>query len=386
ALTQRNLVTQAESNNYLIEALTGIATLKATGAEARVLDYWSGLFFKQLQVSLQSSHLSALIEIVLNAVRTFTPLLLLWVGVTRVLDGTMSLGTMLALNTLATLCLMPLASLVANGQKLQLVGAHLERLSDVLDAKPEQDLRQVQTAPNLTGQIQLQHVHFRYDAHSSWVLQDVSLTVQPGQKIALVGRTGSGKSTLAKLLLGLYVPNSGEILYEGIPLQQLNYQTLRRQFGAVLQESALFSGSIRQNIALNDPNLPLEPITQAAKMAVIHDEIMQMPMGYETLISAGGMGLSGGQRQRLLMARALVHRPPVLLLDEATSQLDTITERLADENFNNLSCTRIVIAHRLSTVQNADLILVLDQGRIVEQGTHAQLLVKNGYYTTLLNN
>lgn len=385
-LMQRNLAAQATSQNYLVEALTGIATLKASGTEDRALDYWSGLFFKQLNISLQASHLSAIIDTAMNAVRTFAPIILLWIGALRVLDGSMSLGTMLALNAIATLFLAPLATLAINAQKLQLVGAHLERLTDIIETKPEQDFEQVKTAPKLTGCIELKNVSFRYAANSPWVLKDISLTIRPGQKVALVGRSGSGKSTLAKLLLGLYTPTTGEILYEGIPLQHLNYRSLRSQFGVVLQDSILFSSSIRQNIAFNDPNLSFEQVEAAAKLAAIDSEIQQMPMGYETLVAEGGTGLSGGQRQRLLLARALATTPAILLLDEATSHLDTIGERLVDENLDRLGCTRIAIAHRLSTIRNSKQIFVLEQGTIVEQGSHAELSTKNGIYAALLQN
>jgi ABC-type bacteriocin/lantibiotic exporter with double-glycine peptidase domain len=243
----------------------------------------------------------------------------------------------------------------------------------------------VQHTPRLTGRIELKHVSFRYDSNAPWVLRDISVTIEPGQKVALVGRTASGKSTLAKLLLGLYTPSEGEILYDGIPLQSLNYRTLRSQFGTVLQESFLFSGSIRQNIAFNDPSLSLEQVIEAARLAAIHDEIIQMPMGYETMVAEGGSGLSGGQRQRLSLARALAHQPAVLLLDEATSHLDTVTEQLVDENLKQIPCTRIAIAHRLSTVRNADMILVLDRGTIVEQGSHEELLVQTGHYAALVH-
>jgi ABC-type bacteriocin/lantibiotic exporter with double-glycine peptidase domain len=384
-LLQRDLSAAAESQSYLVEALTGIVTLKASGAEDRALDHWSNLFFKHLNVSLQRSHLSAMINTAMKALRTFSPPMLLWVEALYVLDGSMSLGTMLALNALATSFLTPLASLMSNAQQLQLVSAHLDRIADVMEAEPEQDLREVQQAPPLSGRIELKHINFRYDPQSPLVLRNISVTIEPGQKVALVGRTGSGKSTLAKLLLGLYTPTDGEILYDDMPLHNLNYRTVRNQFGAVLQEPCLFRGSIRQNIAFNGPNLSLEQVMDAARLAHIHDEILQLPMGYETSVAEGGTSLSGGQRQRLLLARALAHRPAMLVLDEATSHLDVVTESLVDQNLSAVACTRIVIAHRLSTIRNADLILVLDGGAVAERGSHEELLARDGLYAALVH-
>jgi ATP-binding cassette subfamily B protein len=236
----------------------------------------------------------------------------------------------------------------------------------------------------LSGRINLERVSFRYDPEAPEALHGVTLQIEAGQKVALVGRTGSGKSTLGKLLLGLYLPTAGQILYDNFPLSNMDYQEVRRQFGVVMQDTALFSGSVRQNISLHDSAMPEAQVVQAAKMAAIHEDIMQMPMGYETLVSEGGSALSGGQRQRLALARAIAHNPAILLLDEATSHLDVITEQQVEQNLRQVNCTQIIIAHRLSTIRDADLIIVMDHGTIVEKGSHFDLMVRNGYYAQLV--
>ncbi|MFL5629183.1 MAG: peptidase domain-containing ABC transporter [Ktedonobacteraceae bacterium] len=383
-LASRELIAQGKSQGYVAEALVGIATLKAAGAELRAMQQWSNLFYEQMNASVRRTYVSSLIDTAMSTLRAFSPLLLLVVGTLQVLNGALSVGTMLALVTLATAFLTPLASLVSSGQRLQLVHSHLERIADVLEAEPEQSSEDVRQPPRLTGQIKLDNVSFQYDPQSAPVLRDIQVNIAPGQKVAIVGRTGSGKSTLGNLLLGLYLPSKGEILYDGIPLRSLNYQAVRSQFGVVMQGSNLFSGSIRENIALNNPSMNMEHVIKAAMAAAIHDDIMRMPMEYETLVSEGGSALSGGQRQRLALARALANYPVILLLDEATSALDVVTEQVVERNLRDLPCTQIIIAHRLSTIRNADVILVIDQGTIVERGSHNELLKQNGSYAKLI--
>ncbi len=384
-LASRELAAQGKSQGYLAEALAGIATLKGSGAEQRAFERWSNLFFDQLNLSLRYSYLSSTMTTILTALRSLAPLALLWVGATQVLNGSITLGTMVALNALAAAFFAPLGSLVSSGQQLQLVGAHLERIADVTEAEAEQKGQAVQVPPPLTGHIRLEHVSFRYAPDAAEVLHNIDLTVEAGQKVAIVGPSGAGKSTLGKLLLGLYLPTEGSILYDGIPLERLNYQEVRQQFGVVLQESTLFSGSVRSNITLNNPMIDKEQMAEAAKIAAIDGDIMSMPMGYETFVSEGGSALSGGQRQRLAIARAIAHKPALLLLDEATSHLDVTTEQRVAEHLQTLACTQIIIAHRLSTIRNADVILVLDQGTMVEQGSHHELLQRDGYYARLMH-
>jgi HlyB family type I secretion system ABC transporter len=377
------LAAEATEHGYLVEMLKGVATLKASGIEERAFATWQNLFYASLNATTQNSFTAAVIENGRWLIRALAPLVLLWVGMRQVMLGTLNLGEMLALNHLAVLFLNPLSSLVYSAQKLQLAGAHLDRLADVLEAEPEPVGETVPSSGSLQGQIELKDVSFRYHMDAPYVLRDISLTIRPGQKAAIVGRSGSGKSTLAHLLLRLYQPTSGDIFYNGVAAQHLDVQLLRRQFGVVLQEPFLFSGSIRQNIALPAPDLSLDKIREAAQIAAIHEEIEAMPMGYETRVAEDASTLSGGQRQRLALARALTTSPAILLLDEATSHLDPLTEQEIEANLNQLCCTRIVIAHRMSTVRNADIIVVLDGGRMVERGTHTALMAANGYYAAL---
>ena len=383
-LMQNDLAASAETQSYLLEILRGIAMVKASGSEDRALESWSNKFFKELNISLERHHLLAVVDTAIGTIQLASPLILLWVGGFMVLNDILTLGTMLALQALGIAFLTPLGSMIETGRQWQLLGAYLERIEDVIEAKPEQAGSRVCRTSRLQGSITVKNLSFRYDSGAPPVLKDISFSIQSKQKLALVGRTGAGKSTLALLLLGLYPSTDGQILYDHIPILEFDLPHLRRQFGAVLQESFLFQGSIRQNIAFINPHLPMEDVIQAARIAAVHEEIMQMPMGYETLISEGGTGLSGGQRQRLSIARAIVHKPAILLLDEATSHLDAVTEDAVDRNLNAQVGTRIVIAHRLSTIKNADLILVLEDGRIVEQGRHEDLMSRKGYYRDLV--
>ena len=384
-LMSESLQTQAKSQSYAYELLAGIETLKASGAEHRAAERWAGLFVDQVNVDLARGRLGAAVDAGMGTLRIGSPLIILVYGAVQVLDGGMSLGTMLAVAALAAGFLEPLATLVATGLQVQLLGSYMERINDVLDTPKDQEGRPTRPARPLTGDIRAEGVSFAYGPLAPPVVREVSLDIRPGQHVGIVGRSGSGKSTLAHLLLGLYDPTSGRILFDGTDLAQLEARSVRRQLGIVTQRPYLFASSIRENIALTDPSLPLDAVVEAAKLACVHDDIATMPMGYDTVLLDGGSSLSGGQHQRIALARALVHRPSILLLDEATSELDTITEQTVYENLSALSCTTIVIAHRLSTIAGADLILVMDDGRIVEHGTHEELSALGGTYRKLID-
>jgi ATP-binding cassette subfamily B protein len=383
-LMSQDLQTQAKAQSYLMQALSGIETLKASGAEDHAVEQWSNLFVDELNVSLKRGRLSATVDSLMSALRLGAPLLVLWFGGLQVLNGNLSLGTMLALTALAAGFLSPISTLVSTALQFQLLRSYIERIDDVLKASPEQNQNKVSKAGRLSAAIELQDVSFTYGPLAPGGVRNISVKIAAGQKVAIVGRSGAGKSTLAKLMLGLYQPSSGRILYDSLDLAGLDLQSVRRQCGIVTQRSYLFGTTIRQNIALKDASIPMSDVVEAAKLAHVHDDIAAMPLGYETVLIDGGGSLSGGQRQRVALARALVHKPQILLLDEATSELDTITESQVHRSLAALHCTRVVIAHRLSTIRDADLILVLDDGSIVERGSHEELLAEGKYYPALI--
>lgn len=384
-LMTQSLESQAQSQSFLVQLITGIETLKCAGAEQTAVVRWSNYFARSLNVGLAQGRLKAAVDAFLGLVKSGSPLIILGYGATLAMSGEISLGTMLALNSLAIGFLTPMGTLVDNLVSLHNLGSYIERLDDVFNENAEQDPTQVQPAPRLSGHIRLNNVSFRYNPGLPPVVREASLEIRPGMKVAFVGPSGSGKSTLAKLMLGLYWPEQGTIEFDGRDLRQLDVRTVRRQMGIVSQQPFIFAGSVRENIALNDPDAAPHQITRAAQIAGIHQDILQMPMGYETPISEGGASMSGGQRQRLALARALVGEPSVLLLDEATSALDAATEAQIVNSLKHLRCTQLVIAHRLSTIVDADLILVVDKGCIVEAGTHQDLVVAQGHYHHLVS-
>jgi ABC-type bacteriocin/lantibiotic exporter with double-glycine peptidase domain len=383
-MREEQLAAEVKSRSAQIELITSIETLKATGAERRAVTEWSNLFVDELNAGLRVDVHGMRTEAALGVLRGAGPVLILTAGALQVLRGDMSLGTMLAMNALAANFLTPLAGLVSTVLSLEMLGNYLDRIGDVFEAELEEDPAAVRPAPQLTGRIDVENVSFRYGARGLSVLEDISMRVAPGQFVAIVGPSGSGKSTLAKLLVGLFRPTEGRIAFDGRDLAGLSLQSVRKQVGIVTQRVNLFGRTIRQNIALAHPGAAFDRITDAAEMACIHDEIQKMPLQYETPLFDDGGSISGGQKQRVALARALVSRPSILLLDEATSALDAVTEARVQDSLEKLRCTRIVIAHRLSTIRKAEMILVLDRGRIVETGDHDRLLALGGVYARLV--
>jgi ABC-type bacteriocin/lantibiotic exporter with double-glycine peptidase domain len=383
-LMAEQLVTQAKLSGFQVEMVAGMESVKSMGAEERMATRWSELYVDVLNVSLDKGRLMANFGTLVGSVAFVGPVVIVLTGAKLVLDGELSLGTMLALSALASGFLGPVNALVNTAMQLQTLRSYMARIEDVLDSKTERKHGSSGRGKTLEGRIELDAVSFRYEAQGPLVLDGISLRIEPGQLVAVVGPSGSVKSTLARLLAGLYTPLSGRVAFDGVDLEHWDPPDLRRQLGMVTQETRLFAATVRDNIAMLDPEVPLERVELAARRACIHDDVAATPMGYDTLLADGGSSLSGGQRQRLALARALVADPVIMVLDEATSALDTVTEQKLQASLSELRCTRVVIAHRLSTVAAADRIFVLERGRIVGTGTHTELLERCEPYARLV--
>jgi len=383
-LLNETIENQSTVQTYQVEMLAGMETLKAMGLEHRAAEHWTNIFVEGLNISIRRGRLDAAFGGILSLLGSATTVVFLFYGTYMVLEKQLTLGMMMSISALAAGLLTPLNSLINTLLQLQVVEVYLERLNEVMDTPPEQDLRSVTMPDVVTGNVTVEKATFSYSDDSPLVIDEVSIDVAAGSRVALVGQSGCGKSTLARLIAGLYDPSSGMILYDGRNLKLLERRSVRQRIGVVTQDTQLFGGSIRRNIALSDPEMDLARVIKAAQKACIHEDIVKMPMGYETVLTDRGLSLSGGQRQRLALARALANDPMLLILDEATSHLDAVTEEQVNCSLSMLNCTRIVIAHRLSTVRDADLILVLDGGRIVESGRHKELLELKGTYCTLI--
>ena len=374
-----------EETGYLIQSLTGIRTVKSMAVEQTVRWHWEELFGKSIKKNFSGQVIGNTLQIFSSTIEAIVTTALLWFGAWQVIQNELTIGQLVAFNMLLGNVISPFQRLIVLWNELQEVIIAVERINDVIDAEPEEDLQHEarQFLPPIRSYIRFEQVTFRYHPESDVnTLENLSFEVQPGQMVALVGRSGSGKTTISKLLLGLYSPTVGKILVDGYDITSLSLRSLRSQIGVVDQDTFLFGGTIRENISIGHPEATLKEIIEAAKQAGAHGFIKELPMGYETQIGEGGGMLSGGQRQRLAIARALLGNPRLLILDEATSHLDAESERIIQTNFNTIlqDRTTLVIAHRLSTVRHADLILVLDRGVLVESGTHDELMTRRGHY------
>jgi ATP-binding cassette, subfamily B, bacterial HlyB/CyaB len=378
----------AESQSYLVEVVTGVQTAKAMALEPLLYRKWEVIMARYVNASFRTSHLSGISSALGQSIQKLSTLSILWVGASLVMDGDLTVGQLIAFQMLSGRAISPILRVVQLWQEFQQVGLSVARLGDLINTKPEPSLNPGKTTlPQIEGAVRLENVRFRYQADGPEILRHLSLNIKPGTVVGIVGRSGSGKSTLTKLLQRLYVPESGRVLIDGIDLQQADPLWLRRQIGTVLQENFLFNGSVRDNIGIHLPGVPMARIVEVAKLGGAHDFILELPQGYDTPVGERGTALSGGQRQRVAIARALLANPRILIFDEATSALDYESERIIQNNLARICQGRTVfiIAHRLSTIRHADTILVMDKGELAEQGSHNELMARNGLYHHLFS-
>jgi ATP-binding cassette subfamily B protein len=380
----------ASYQSFQIDAIRGIETVKSLGAEYAFRNLMLKQFIGVAKSRFKADFTLMTWDGVIHATTLVSVVLFLLVGAQHVIDGRMSIGALVAFNALVALANGPIVSLMARWDALQQATVYLHRLDDLLQQEPEQghDHSRLLPVRSLEGRISVRNLTFRYGGpESPVVLEDVSVDVPPRTRVAIVGRSGSGKTTLIKVLAGLLEPTGGRVLYDGLDLRHLNHRELRRKIGFVLQENHLFDDTVARNIAFGDPEPDADRVLWAAQVADAREFIERLPLGFDTRVGESGLALSGGQRQRLAIARAVYHRPSILIFDEATSALDTASERAVRENIDQLldGRTSFVIAHRLSTVRDADLILVLEKGRLVERGTHDDLMRRQGLYHFLVS-
>ncbi|CDN15108.1 toxin secretion ABC transporter ATP-binding protein [Richelia intracellularis] len=375
----------ADSQSFLVETVTGIHSVKAHAAEPVARDRWEGLFARFIRTGFKASTTSNISSNIGDFLTNISTLLILWFGAKLVIDKQLTVGQLVAFQMLSGRVTSPLLRLVQLWQNLQQVLLSVERIGDILNVAPEAEAGTGLVLPSLRGEVVFDQVFFRYRPQTEPVLRGISFHVTPGQFVGIVGRSGSGKSTLSKLLQRLYQIESGRILIDGFDIKSADLASLRQQIGVVLQEDFLFNGSILDNITLGNPDISAEQAVEAARFAVAHDFISELPHGYETNVGERGTALSGGQRQRIALARLFLSSTPILILDEATSALDSETEQQVLQNLQAISRGRTVflIAHRFAPLKRADKILVMEKGILAERGTHLELLSQKGLYWSL---
>lgn len=375
----------AENQSFLVESISNMDTVKAMAVEPRWVQKWDQQLAAYVTAGLSVSNVGTLANAGVTLISKLVTAAIMWQGSLLVIDQQLTVGELVAFNMLSSQVSNPILRLAQLWNDFQQVGVSMSRLGDILNTLPEVNGQKTRL-PRVSGAIAFDQVSFRYRPDAADVIRQFSLSIQAGEIIGIVGRSGSGKSTLTKLVQRLYTPDRGRVLIDGQDIAVIDTASLRRQIGVVLQENSLFNRSVRDNIAVVHPALPIEAVMEAARLAGAHEFICELPEGYDTMVGEHGTGLSGGQRQRIAIARALIGNPRVLIFDEATSALDYESEKIIQDNMQRICLGRtvLVIAHRLSAVRHAHRIIVMERGQMVECGTHAELLARpDGIYAHL---
>lgn len=375
----------ARSNAFLVESITGVQTMKALAVEPQFNYQWEKILAKYIKSTFDSAKFNICLSASSGTIQSIMTFGILLVGGHKVMNGEMTIGQLIAFQMLARQASDPMHRLTGMWQSCQQTMLAVERLGDILNTAPEINGLHSHEAINVTGAIRFENVSFTYDAESEAVLKEMNFEIMPGMRVGIVGRSGSGKSTITKLVQKLYIPGNGKVYIDGVDVMEIDPVWLRRQIGVVLQENFLFNGSVRDNIAFANPGASIDEVIFAAKLAGAHEFILELSEGYDTKVGERGAALSGGQQQRIAIARALIMDPKILIFDEATSALDYESENIIMRNIDHIASgrTMLMIAHRLSTVRNCDMILVVDKGSIVEYGTHDELMTKMSLYYNL---
>lgn len=375
----------AQSNSYLVESVTGVQTVKSLSIEGTMQRKWEEYLGKYVRSGFSLSVMSSAAGSLSNLFQKAMTISILWIGVILVIKNSLTIGQLIAFQMFANQFISPVMRLVNLWNEFQQVLLGVDRLGDILNHPVEITSEKAITLPKINGSVRAENLSFKYTPNGPMVIDKMSFNIKPGQCIGIVGRSGSGKSTITKLIQRLYLPFEGTIYIDDIDVRQMNPIWLRNNIGIVLQENYLFSGTIRENISMPKTDAPIELIIQAAQIAGAHQFISEFPEGYDTIVGERGSTLSGGQRQRVAIARALITNPRIIIFDEATSALDYESESIIMQNMDTIKKgrTMFIIAHRLSTVRNCDVIIALDKGKIIEIGTHDELITQKGYYYNL---
>lgn len=379
-IAKRQMELSSKESGMSYALISGVQKIKLAGAEKRAFARWGNLFAQQAKLSYNPPMFLKINSVISTAISLTGTIVMYYMAVV----SQISIADYYAFNTAYGMVSGAFMSLSGIALTIARIKPIFEMAKPILSAVPEVSEGK-QVVSRLSGGVELNNISFRYSENMPFVLDNISLKIRPGQYIAIVGKTGCGKSTLMRLLLGFETPQKGAIYYDGKDMSNIDLKSLRRNIGVVMQNGRLFQGDIFSNITISAPRLTLEEAWEAAELAGIAEDIRHMPMGMHTLISEGAGGVSGGQRQRLMIARAIAPKPKILMFDEATSALDNLTQKRVSESMDSLKCTRIVIAHRLSTIKQCDRIIVLDKGKIIEDGRYDELIAANGFFAELVS-